>query len=382
MEVSKILRQLPDTGLDGLKELLWHELNYDRDNKPISRRGWANKADQCLEEDPILFAAAGVDRGFHIVYAQLASDELSLTLEREVMMQLLKHHQYSMFIFSNRDRKQWRFINARFDDSERDHKLRVFRRITVGPTESLRTASERIAMLDVSSLGKGGAEPPVLEIQKAHDEAFDVEAVTKKFFAEYRALFAGIQEDLVRQTDDHVWAHDYALQLLNRLMFLCFIQRKGWLGSRHNFLKFYWDRYWESNQRADFFFRGWLEILFFEALNNKFSRSHDYLPDDINKVLEAAPYLNGGLFAKNRLDEKPGFIITDESAERILRFLEGHNFTIAEDTPFEQEVAVDPEMIGKVYESLVNVSEEVDSRGEAGIFYTERTEIEIMCRLA
>jgi hypothetical protein len=67
-------------------------------------------------------------------------------------------------------------------------------------------------------------------------------------------------------------------------------------------------------------------------------------------------------------------------------FLERYNFTITEDTPFDQEVAVDPEMIGKVYESLVNVTveglEEQDQRGEAGIFYTPRIEIDLMCRLS
>ena len=66
----------------------------------------------------------------------------------------------------------------------------------------------------------------------------------------------------------------------------------------------------------------------------------------------------------------------------IFNFLEKYNFTIAEDSPLDQEVAVDPEMIGKVYESLVNVSDEADERGDAGIFYTPRTEIDLMCRLA
>ena len=69
-------------------------------------------------------------------------------------------------------------------------------------------------------------------------------------------------------------------------------------------------------------------------------------------------------------------------SDGIFEFLEKYNFTIAEDSPLDQEVAVDPEMIGKVYESLVNVSDEADERGDAGIFYTPRTEIDLMCRLA
>ena len=65
----------------------------------------------------------------------------------------------------------------------------------------------------------------------------------------------------------------------------------------------------------------------------------------------------------------------------ILGFFSRYNFTVSEDSPFDEDVAVDPEMIGKVYESLVNVSEEADDRGEAGIFYTPRIEIALMCRL-
>lgn len=95
-----------------------------------------------------------------------------------------------------------------------------------------------------------------------------------------------------------------------------------------------------------------------------------------------APYLNGGLFEQNDLDRKYEATIGDSQFEQIFRFLEKYNFTISEDTPLDQEVAVDPEMIGKVYESLVNVSEEADERGDAGIFYTPRVEIDLMCRLA
>ena len=71
------------------------------------------------------------------------------------------------------------------------------------------------------------------------------------------------------------------------------------------------------------------------------------------------------------LDGEYNFQISDQRFERNLcNFLEKYNFTIAEDSPLDQEVAVDPEMIGKVYESLVNVSDEADERGDAGIFYT------------
>ena len=86
------------------------------------------------------------------------------------------------------------------------------------------------------------------------------------------------------------------------------------------------------------------------------------------------------MFRKNDLDTDYIVNVSDDLWKNIFEFLEGYNFTIAEDTPLDQEVAVDPEMIGKVYESLV--SEEEKEKEDAGIFYTQRVEIDLMCRLA
>ncbi|MFL5658631.1 MAG: Eco57I restriction-modification methylase domain-containing protein [Ktedonobacteraceae bacterium] len=221
-----------------------------------------------------------------------------------------------------------------------------------------------------------------MDIRQLHEEAFDVEAVTKRFFEEYKVLFRILEIDLRKQTDDAAWAHDYALQFLNRCMFLYFIQRKGWLGGDKEFLRSFWDSYKKTDHEKDEFFENWLKVLFFEAFNNRFHGGHRYFPENIQNILATAPYLNGGLFSQNKLDTGHTFAITDARFEQVYTFFERFNFTISEDSPLDQEVAVDPEMIGKVYESLVNVSTEADERGDAGIFYTPRTEIDLMCRLA
>ena len=170
-----------------------------------------------------------------------------------------------------------------------------------------------------------------------------------------------------------------------------FIQRKGWLGDRYQVSSVvlgelpscFESRFHRGdNEQVDSFVDRWLNVLFFEAFNNKFHGGHRHFLDTIREALALAPYLNGGLFTENPLDGEHDFQISDQRFKEILDFLENYNFTIAEDSPLDQEVAVDPEMIGKVYESLVNVSDEADERGDAGIFYTPRTEIDLMCRLA
>jgi len=152
-------------------------------------------------------------------------------------------------------------------------------------------------------------------------------------------------------------------------------------------MKTFWTAYGKSGQPKDSFFEKWLSVFFFEAFNNKFRGGQHHFPENIREALAMAPYLNGGLFLENERDTKYAFNLTDARFGQIFDFLEGYNFTISEDSPLDQEVAVDPEMIGRVYESLVNHPDEdeeqkYDERGQSGIFYTPRTEIDLMCRLS
>jgi hypothetical protein len=179
--VLDILRNL--RGLEPLKKLFWSELNYERVNQPLSRHGWSETAANALAEDPVLFAGGGENSDFHIIYARLASDRLLLGHERPVVSRLLNDHPYVLFLFSNADQDRWHFINIKYD--EEIIKRRLFRRITVGPEERLRTASERLALLDLTRLSY--LSP--LAIQECHDEAFDVEAVQKDFFRVFAELY-------------------------------------------------------------------------------------------------------------------------------------------------------------------------------------------------
>jgi hypothetical protein len=242
---------------------------------------------------------------------------------------------------------------------------------------------------------------------KEWQSAFNVEKVTEKFFEGFKKMFNHLQEILHNQAQfqskeeqsTRVWAHDYALQFLSRLMFLYFVQRKKWLGENSRFLCYFWSAYKGSGQSKNTFFENWVKVLFFESFNNRYQNRNEYLkrfPKDIHEALMKAPYLNGGLFKPNELDQRFSFDIPDEFFELVFDFdcfegtapgfFERYNFTISETTPLDQEVAVDPEMIGKIYESLVNITfegiPEEDQQGQAGIFYTPRVEIDLMCRLS
>ncbi len=393
--MQDILTLLQDfKGIESLKELFWQELNYNRDNTPIPNlpEGFAS----LVAEDPISIATAGNNNDFHVIYTRLNTETPRKTHQRKIISHLQTRYPDALYVFSNTDQDRWHFVNVKLtreDKKEgekqtqgRTKQRNIFRRITVAPEERLRTAAERIALLDIEEIGDPDSLFDVqdlltpIEIRKGHEEAFNVEAVTAAFFENYKSIFKLLQTELKTQNDDEKWAHDFAQQFLTRCIFLYFVQKKRWLGNDPDFLHTFWKTYQSTSQPADTFVKEWLNILFFKAFNNRFHGGLTYFPAEIRETLQLAPYLNGGLFRENELDTEYPFQISDKLWEQIFSFLEQYNFTIAEDTPLDQEVAVDPEMIGKVYESLVSVEDE--ERGDAGIFYTPRIEIDLMCRLA
>ena len=387
-------------GIDSLKELFYVELNYNRDNTPIPNL--PEGVNHLVADPPIILANGGKDKNFQVIYVKLNNDKLLKTEERQIIAHLHTRFPDSLYVFSNSDQEQWHFINVKLtreqqEETEQEElrKLKqrnLYRRITIAPDERLRTAAERIAMLNIEKIDE--PEQGLLfekqefitafEISKQHAEAFNVEAVTKAFFEDFKGVFKQLQSQLNDQTGDQTgdekWAHDYALQFLSRCLFLYFIQRKRWLGDDTEFLYTFWHAYQNSQQPVNTFVDEWLNVLFFQAFNNRFHGGLNYFPTEIKNILHLSPYLNGGLFRENKLDIEYVVKVSDQLWENIFAFFEKYNFTIAEDTPLDQEVAVDPEMIGKVYESLVSVEDE--ERGDAGIFYTPRVEIDLMCRLA
>ena len=373
-------------GTEPLRQLFWVELNYHRIDAPIE--DIPESLTDCLAEAPRRFAAGGRDNDFHILYARLNSEAPRKTDERRLIAHLQTRFPHALYVFSNLAQDHWHFVNVKLVREERGQRKarHLFRRITIAPDEKLRTAAERIAMLDLeildtAALFENAQLLTPLDISNQHDAAFDVDTVTAQFFADYQRVFKRLQTELETQTADKKWAHDAAQQFLSRCLFLYFIQRKRWLGENPGFLRTFWTAYQDAAQPADTFVDKWLNVLFFAAFNNRFHGGYRYFPDSIRETLQYAPYLNGGLFRRNEWDTAYNTTIPDDLWREIFTFFEGYNFTIAEDTPLEQEVAVDPEMIGKVYESLVSVSAETDERGDAGIFYTPRIEIDLMCRL-
>lgn len=221
------------------------------------------------------------------------------------------------------------------------------------------------------------------------EEAFNIETVTKEFFERYKELFLQLKEELDRLVakDSRVQAEftakeldtaNFAKKLLGQIVFLYFLQKKGWLGVSEgatwgegpkDFLHQLFDRKWVM---YDNFFNDILEPLFYEALAIE---RDDNLYRKLNTRI---PFLNGGLFEPmNNYDWQNTDILIDNGVfADIFNTFDLYNFTVREDEPLEKEVAVDPEMLGKVFENLL----EVKDRKSKGAFYTPREIVHYMCQ--
>ncbi|MGD9629232.1 MAG: TaqI-like C-terminal specificity domain-containing protein [Pyrinomonadaceae bacterium] len=208
-------------------------------------------------------------------------------------------------------------------------------------------------------------------------KAFSVEALNKDFFREYKVVFDTLAKEAGLQVTDDETARLFAQRLLNRLMFLYFIQKKGWMifQGDSNYLRRIFD---EAVRRKQKFYSDRLYYVFFYGLSNHAESKEIHNQKELEEIRGTVPYLNGGLFEleKDGLDEKGKVPISNDRFREILELFERYNFTIDESTPFEVQVAVDPEMLGKVFEELVT------GRHESGSYYTPRTVVSFMCREA
>jgi type I restriction-modification system DNA methylase subunit len=209
--------------------------------------------------------------------------------------------------------------------------------------------------------------------------AFDVEKVTAEFFREYRRVFENA-EDLIRgiKGDEK---RLFTQKLFNRLLFVRFLEKKDWLkfNDRTDYLRSLWEDYKMEATKGSSFYRDRLRLLFFSGLNapNEVNQIGINRGGFLAKVIGRVPYLNGGLFEQDETDQNDKIIVPDKAIEPAFTELLYHfNFTVTESTPLDVTVAVDPEMLGRIFEELVT------GRHETGSYYTPRTIVSFMCREA
>ena len=250
----------------------------------------------------------------------------------------------------------------------------------LGEGESTRTAVERFA-----HLFKKTAQISLNDIK----EAFSVEKLSKSFFDAYKKHYDTLCTHLsseitinngIFKGDDKA-IRDFSKKFLGRIVFLYFIQKKGWLGvppmekygkGDTKFLQNQFDNF----RNKDLFYKEFLTILFFETLNKY--RNDDIFNYDNQQFLTPhsqvkIPFLSGGLFDEDDVKQRE-INIPSNVMRNIFDFFNQYNFTIYEDSPDDHTVAVDPEMLGHIFENLL------EDNKDKGAFYTPREIVHYMCQ--
>ena len=282
-----------------------------------------------------------------------------------------------------------------------------------GPSYSCRTIAQRFDELQQTN------NKTLDSITKA----FDVEALSDEFFYNYRALYSKIlgdgekgrskykrYKDLSSISEEELgfcdflerhkgdaryfgpefsrWdektRRDYIKKLMGRLVFLQFLQKKGWMCGNPNYIKSLFEIY-VTNKGENVtdtipgsFLDEVLEPLFFGVLNTKVDdRKALFEKEGWNlKLLDEwknIPYLNGGLFEQEEFD-KPKSAFSNSIFNELFTLFSEYNFTIDENDPNDAEIGIDPEMLGKIFES------QLEDNKDKGAFYTPKEIVQYMCK--
>lgn len=231
-------------------------------------------------------------------------------------------------------------------------------------------------------------------------KAFSVEAVSDMFFRGYKQQYediiffvtgkrmvkvankweerqegtpnAFIMDQFSRFDNPEKAVRDYVKKLMGRLVFLQYLQKKGWLGvpvrgkwgdGDSEFIQHLFDKCADKDHFVD----NVLEVLF-DDLNSEREDDKSQLSDKLK-----VPYLNGGLFEREATDETE-FPLPSKYMQNLLDFFASYNFTIDENDPDDAEVGVDPEMLGRIFENLL------EDNKDKGAFYTPKEIVQYMCR--
>lgn len=357
-------------------------------------------ASQALHIGNITLNDNGISRGI-AVYEVMLAENVVLERNRVGLRNLLKPHwkqqDAAFIVYYHPQNKSWRFSYV--------SELRIFtengyvpnntepKRYTyvLGEYESCRTAA-----IQFSKLQEKVSNATLDDVK----EAFSVEKMSDDFFREYKEHYqdfvqfltgkrlekvSGKWEEVVKHApntqlisifnNNEKDVRDFCKKLLGRIVFLYFIQKKGWLGvpvtddwgkGNYNYLS----DLFKNCRNPAIFYSEYLSKLFFDTLNQQ-------RPNDAIEIIPGEPcripYLNGGLFEEDDQNHR-NLVLEAKLFKDLFAFFDQYNFTIYEDDPNDHTVAVDPEMLGHIFENLL------EDNKDKGAYYTPKEIVHYMCQ--
>ncbi|MDB9418328.1 Eco57I restriction-modification methylase domain-containing protein [Microcystis aeruginosa] len=281
-------------------------------------------------------------------------------LRRDIHQQVIERIAENLLIFvdGGRTRSLWYWVKREGSKSYiRDHLY------IKGQPGDLFLGKLAELVLDITDFEDG--EPSVVEVAHRLQKGFDIEKITKKFYQEFQRehlQFLPFIQGIDRESD-RKW---YTSVILNRLMFVYFLQRKGFIDNDFNYLQ---NQLQVSQRRGkNLFYRQFLQTLFFQA----FAQPESQRDETVTALVGKVKYLNGGLFLQHPLENLyQNICIDDQAFENILDLFSRYSWNL-DDTPGGSDDEINPDVLGYIFEKYIN-------QKAFGAYYTRPEITEYLC---
>ncbi len=276
---------------------------------------------------------------------------------------IAKQHHENLLIFLDRHRTQSLWYWVKRDGSKTYPREHLY---VQGQPGDLFLSKLSAMVFDISELDEVG-RIPVVEVAKRLRDALDVEQITKKFYREFSEQHLAFLEFIrgIEKERDRRW---YASVLLNRLMFIYFLQRKGFIDNSN--FEYLQTKLAETRKTVgpNRYFGTFLKLLFFEG----FAKPEQERSMEARQRLGSIRYLNGGLFLPHKIEEEnPKLDVPDKAFENLFALFKRYSWNL-NDTPGGEDEEINPDVLGYIFEKYIN-------QKAFGAYYTRPEITEYLC---
>jgi len=336
--------------------------------KLFNQLGWQNPADRTERQFSVedsTFTRKQIAQLSGIVVFEIASPGGAIPYAKtrrqiHTAISKLVHENVLIFVDEHRSQSVWLWVkNEKGKAERREHDY--FRG---QPVDLMLSKLVRINF-ELTDYDEDGNPPPIVEVARRLKDSLDIEKVTKKFYGEFQTKHLEFLEH-VEGIDDERDRRWYASVILNRLMFIYFLQKKFFVDNNENYLG---DKLAAFKTRGkDLYFEEFLKPLFFVG----FAKPEDDAEKrQLRSVLGDVPFLNGGLFLPHKLEQDYNITIEDKAFENILELFGRYSWNL-DDTPGGQANEINPDVLGYIFEKYIN-------QKAFGAYYTRPEITQYLC---
>ena len=339
------------------KPLLIEELGWNHHSEEVA----AEVRERGVDASEYLLTAIAEKHGMAVFQCSARTDGTipDYTTRRKIQREVAKSVHEHLIIYTDTDKTTqiWQWVKR---EPGRPAACREHRYSREQSGESLIQKLEAIAFsLDEEK------NLTLIDVRGRLRAAFDVEPVTKRFYDRFTTEHARFL-DFLKGIPDEEMERWYASVMLNRLMFIYFIQKKSFLNDDPDYLR---TKLTESQLKGnDRYYTDFLCPLFFEG----FAKPESERSREAKRMLGKVPYLNGGIFQRHQIEElhRESIQIADAAFEGLFNFFEDYQWHL-DQRPLRNDNEINPDVLGYIFEKYINQIEKYTSQKQMGAYYTK-----------